>query len=57
LDEPHDAPVRNPVLDKLHQPAVVDGIKSLFDVYVISVFWGVLVGCLRTWMLIAPMRE
>src|SRR6266851_1798992 len=34
LDEPHDAPVRNPVLDKLHQPAVVDGIKEPTDVQV-----------------------
>jgi hypothetical protein len=25
---PHDALVRDPVLDKLHQPFVVDGIKE-----------------------------
>src|SRR5207245_4963185 len=34
LDEAHDAPVRNPVLDKLHQPSVVDGIKEPTDVQV-----------------------
>src|SRR6266545_6077734 len=28
LDEPHDAPVRYPVLDELHQAFVVDGIKE-----------------------------
>jgi hypothetical protein len=31
LDEPHHAPVRNPVLEELHQPAVVDGIEGTFD--------------------------
>jgi hypothetical protein len=31
LDEPHHAPVRNPVLEELHQPAVVDGIKGMVD--------------------------
>src|SRR5215469_550958 len=34
LDEPHHAPVRNPVLEELHQPAVVDGIKEPTDVQV-----------------------
>src|SRR5215472_2380093 len=34
LDESHNALVRNPVLDKLHQPAVVDGIKESTDVQV-----------------------
>src|SRR3989449_2251603 len=34
LDEPHDAPVRNPVLDELHQPSVVDGIEEATDVHV-----------------------
>ena len=32
LDEPHDAPVRNPVLEELHQPPVVDGIEESPDV-------------------------
>jgi hypothetical protein len=31
---------------------VIHALNALFDVYVISVFWGVLVGCLQTWMLI-----
>jgi RHS repeat-associated protein len=34
LDEPHDAPVRTPVLDELHQPPVVDGIEEPTDVQV-----------------------
>jgi hypothetical protein len=32
LDEPHDAPVRYPVLDKLHQPFVGDGIEGRLDI-------------------------
>ena len=32
LDEPHDAPVRNPVLDELHQPLVVNGIEEATNV-------------------------
>ena len=28
LDEPHDAPVRDPVLDELHQPAVGNPIEK-----------------------------
>ena len=28
LDEPHDAPVRDPVLEKPHQPSVVEGIEE-----------------------------
>ena len=31
LDEPHHAPVRNPVLEELNQPAVVDGRKGSRD--------------------------
>src|SRR5713226_2443260 len=34
LDEPHDAPVRNTVLDELHQPFVGDPIEKAFDVQV-----------------------
>src|ERR671918_231214 len=32
LDQPHDALVRNPMLDELHQPPVVDGIEEPTDV-------------------------
>src|SRR5437867_964698 len=32
LDEPHDAPVRHAVLDKLHQPPVVEGVEEPTDV-------------------------
>src|SRR5712691_5642333 len=32
LDQPHDAPVRNPVLDELHQPLVVHGLEKPTDV-------------------------
>src|SRR5437867_4327516 len=32
LDEAHDAPVRHAVLEKLHQPAVVEGIEEPTDV-------------------------
>ena len=32
LDQSHDAPVRNPVLDELHQPPVVDGLEEPTDV-------------------------
>src|SRR3990170_1656016 len=32
LDQPHDAPVRNPMLDELHQPPVVNGIEEPPDV-------------------------
>ena len=32
LDQPHDALVRHPVLDELHQPPVVDGIEKPTDV-------------------------
>src|SRR6266545_668878 len=32
LDESHDAPVRNPVLDKLHQPPVIEGVEKPTDV-------------------------
>src|SRR5206468_7855764 len=31
-DEPHDAPVRYPVLDELHQHLVVDGVEEATDV-------------------------
>jgi len=31
LDEPHDAPVRYPVLDELHQPFVGNGIERRLD--------------------------
>src|SRR6266849_4530716 len=34
LDEPHDAPVCNPVFDELHQPFVGNPIKKAFDVQV-----------------------
>jgi hypothetical protein len=34
LDEPHDAPVRNPVLDELHQPSPVESIEETTDVEV-----------------------
>src|SRR5216684_3270015 len=34
LDEPHHAPVRTPVLDKLDHPTVVDGIEEATDVEV-----------------------
>jgi hypothetical protein len=36
--------------------SVIHAVNALFDVYVISVFWGVLVGCLQTWMLIRGTR-
>src|SRR5712671_3096941 len=32
LDEPHDAPIRHPVLDELHQPFVGNPIEEAFDV-------------------------
>src|SRR6058998_1024573 len=32
LDEPHDAPVRHAMLDKLHQPPVVEGVEEPTDV-------------------------
>src|SRR2546425_858113 len=32
LDEPHDAPVRHPMLDELHQPPVVEGVEKPTDV-------------------------
>src|SRR5438034_11105692 len=32
LDEPHDASVRDAVLDELHEPSVVDGIEESTDV-------------------------
>ena len=34
LDEPHDAPVRNPVLNELHQPLVGNPIEEAFDVQI-----------------------
>src|SRR6266853_976674 len=34
LDEPHDAPVCNPVLDELHQPFVGKPIEKAFDVQI-----------------------
>src|SRR5882672_3147851 len=34
LDEPHDAPVCNPMLDELHQPFVREAIEKAFDVQV-----------------------
>ena len=34
LDEPHDAPVRDPVLDELHQPFVGNPIEKAFDVQI-----------------------
>ena len=36
LDEPHDAPVCNPVLDELHQPFVGNSIERLYDTLPIS---------------------
>src|SRR6266568_3966918 len=32
LDQSHDAPVRNPVLDELHQTVVVDGVEKATNV-------------------------
>ena len=32
LDEPHDAPVRDPVLDEPHQPFVVERVEEAPDV-------------------------
>ncbi len=34
LDEPHDAPVRNPVLDELHKPFVGKPIEKAFDIQI-----------------------
>src|SRR6266478_5446309 len=34
LDEPHDAPICNPVLDELHQPFVGKPIEKAFDVQI-----------------------
>src|SRR5467141_1528606 len=34
LDEPHDAPVCNPMLDELHQPFVGDPVEKAFDVQI-----------------------
>jgi hypothetical protein len=34
LDEPHDAPVCNPMLDELHQPFVGNPIEKAFDVQI-----------------------
>src|SRR6266478_839013 len=34
LDEPHDAPIRHPVLDELHQPFVGNPIEEAFDVQI-----------------------
>ena len=34
LDEPHDAPVRDPVLDELHQPFVGNRIEKAADVQI-----------------------
>src|SRR5690606_5597010 len=34
LDEPHDAPIRDAMLDESHQPPVVDGIEEPTDVQV-----------------------
>ena len=34
LDEPHDAPVRNPVLDELHQPFVRKRIEKAANVHI-----------------------
>ena len=34
LDEPHDAPVRNAVLDELHKPFVGNPIEKAFDVQI-----------------------
>ena len=31
LDEPHDAPIRNPMLDELHKPFVGKSIEGLYD--------------------------
>jgi hypothetical protein len=36
LDEPHDAPVRDAVLDELHEPSVVDGIERRLDILPIT---------------------
>ena len=32
LDESHDAPIRNPVLNELHQPSVLHGVEKSTDV-------------------------
>src|SRR5262245_145602 len=32
LDQPHDAPVRNPMLEEFHQPPMVDGLEESTDV-------------------------
>src|ERR1700732_3009857 len=34
LDEPHNAPVRNPVLNELHKPFVREAIEKAFDVQI-----------------------
>ena len=34
LDQPHDAPVRDPMLDELHQPFVVESIEETADVHI-----------------------
>src|SRR6202158_4988015 len=34
LDEPHDAPICDPVLDELHQPFVRNSIEKAFDVQI-----------------------
>jgi len=34
LDEPHNAPVRNPVLDEFHQPFVRNSIEEAFDIQI-----------------------
>src|SRR6266702_282049 len=34
LDEPHDAPVRDAMLDELHQPSVIDRVEETPDVHI-----------------------
>ena len=34
LDEPHDAPVRETVLEKSNEPSVVDGVEKRTDVHI-----------------------
>ena len=34
LDEPHDAPVRNPVLDEFHQPRMVERVEEILNVHI-----------------------
>jgi hypothetical protein len=45
------------LLDAIPQNSIVSyALNTLFYIYVISVFWGVLVGCSQTWMLVFGTR-